>query len=86
MTLDPTAEEIAELAILSAANMQRMDVEPRAALVSHSNFGDRRSPSAVKMRKAAEILRNRNVDFEVDGEIHADVALSNTLRPRALEY
>ncbi|MGL4404713.1 MAG: phosphate acyltransferase, partial [Notoacmeibacter sp.] len=58
-------------------------IEPRAALLSHSNFGSRDSASATKMRKATEILRERRVDFVFDGEMHGDSALSVELRDRA---
>ncbi len=71
VNLDPTAEEIADLAERAAETMRRMGVVPRAALVSHANFGDRPSASSRKMREAMEILRAREPDFEVDGEMHA---------------
>jgi len=83
---DPSAEEVAELAILSAATMRRMGVEPKIALVSHSNFGDRDAPSARKMREATSLIRSRAPDLEVDGEMHADAALSTTLRARTFEH
>lgn len=86
VTPDPTAAEVAELAILSAATMRRMGVEPKVALVSHSNFGDRDAPSARKMREATSIIRSRGLDLEVDGEMHADAALSTKLRTRTFEH
>ncbi len=86
VNLDPTAEEIADLTELAAATMQRMGVQPRAALVSHANFGDRQSASSRKMREAMDILRLRSPDFEVDGEMHADAALDVTLRSRAYQH
>ena len=86
VTLDPSPEEIADLTELAAATMRRMGVEPRAALVSHANFGDRPSASSRKMREAMEILRSRNPDFEVDGEMHADAALDPKLRSRAYAH
>jgi len=82
VTADPTAEEIAELTILSASTMRRMGVEPKIALVSHSNFGDRDTPSSRKMRRATQLLRELAPDLEVDGEMHADAALSAALRAR----
>ena len=66
--------------------MRGMGVVPRAALVSHANFGDRPSASSQKMRRAMEILRARAPDFEVDGEMHADAALDPRLRARAYEH
>ena len=86
VTLDPSPEEIADLTERAAATMRRMGVEPRAALVSHANFGDRPSASSRKMREAMEILRSRNPDFEVDGEMHADAALDPKLRSRAYAH
>ena len=82
VTPDPTAEEVAELALLSATTLRRMGVEPKIALLSHSNFGDRDSPSARKMQEAVGILRARAPDLEVGGEMHGDVALSAALRAR----
>ncbi len=86
VNLEPTAEEIADLTELAAATMLRMGVQPRAALVSHANFGDRESASSRKMREAMDILRLRSPDFEVDGEMHADTALDVSLRKRAYEH
>ena len=82
---DPSAEEIAETAVLAAAHVRRFGLEPRIALVSHSNFGSVDTPSARKMRRAASMLRDDvKVDFEVDGEMHADAALDPSERQRAL--
>ncbi len=85
VTPDPSVEEIAELAILSATAMRRMGMEAKVALLSHSNFGDRDSPSARKMRDAVKVLRARAPELEVDGEMHADAALSAALRARVTE-
>ncbi|MBX3570294.1 MAG: NADP-dependent malic enzyme [Rhizobiaceae bacterium] len=82
VTVDPTAEEIAEMTILAAEEIRRFGIEPKAALLSHSNFGSRDSPSALKMRRAAEILRQRAPDLQCEGEMHADSALSEALRQR----
>ncbi|PSJ54953.1 NADP-dependent malic enzyme [Kumtagia ephedrae] len=82
VTVDPTAEEIAEMTMLAAEEIRRFGIEPKAALLSFSNFGSRESPSALKMRQAAEILRDRAPDLECDGEMHADSALSEALRQR----
>ena len=86
VTPDPTVEEVVELTMLSAATMRRMGVEPKIALVSHSNFGDRDTPSGRKMKQATALLRQRAPDLEVDGEMHADAALSASLRRRAFEH
>jgi malate dehydrogenase (oxaloacetate-decarboxylating)(NADP+) len=84
VTADPTAEEVAEMAQLAADAVASFGITPRAALVSHSNFGSRDSASAAKMRRAAQILRDRGADFMFDGEMHGDAALSTVLRDRAL--
>ncbi|HVL77114.1 MAG TPA: NADP-dependent malic enzyme [Noviherbaspirillum sp.] len=72
---NPTAEQIAEITLLAAEEMRRFGVEPRAALLSHSNFGTSNSESAQKMRRALAILRDMAPDLEVDGEMHGDTAL-----------
>ncbi|WP_151637039.1 NADP-dependent malic enzyme [Noviherbaspirillum aerium] len=76
---NPTAEQIAEITILAAEEMRRFGLLPRAALLSHSNFGTSNSESARKMRAARDIIRERAPDLEVDGEMHGDVALDPVL-------
>ena len=82
VTIDPTAEEIAEMTALAAEQVRRFGIEPKAALLSLSDFGSRECPSAQKMRKAVEILHQIAPDLECDGEMHADTALSVQLRQR----
>ncbi len=82
VTIDPSAEEIAEMAIRAAEEIRRFGIAPKAALLSHSNFGSRDSESAKKMRLAASILRERAPEPEADGEMHGDSALSAALRER----
>ncbi|WKB50979.1 NADP-dependent malic enzyme [Eleftheria terrae] len=72
---DPTAEQLAEITILAAEEMMRFGLHPKAALLSHSNFGSSNQPSAVKMRQALELLRVQAPWLEVDGEMHGDIAL-----------
>jgi malate dehydrogenase (oxaloacetate-decarboxylating)(NADP+) len=86
VTVDPSPEEIANATLLAGETMKRMGVQPRAALVSHANFGDRPSASSGKMRRAVEILRARAPDFEIDGEMHADAALDGVLRGRTYAH
>ncbi len=86
VTIDPTAEEIAEMTMLAAEEIRRFGIEPKAALVSLSNFGSRNSTSALKMRRAAEILRETAPDLECDGEMHANSALSEALRQRVFPH
>jgi len=82
VTVDPSAAEIAEMTMLAAEAIRRFGIEPKAALVSHSNFGSRDSPSAIKMREAAALLRAQAPELECDGEMHGDSALSQALRER----
>ncbi len=77
---DPTAEEVAEIALLCAEEMRRFGITPKAALLSYSNFGSSRHPSPRKMRKAKEILETLAPELQFDGEIHADSALSESIR------
>ncbi|MFZ1772645.1 MAG: NADP-dependent malic enzyme [Rhizobiaceae bacterium] len=86
VNVDPTAEEIAELTMLAAEEIARFGIKPKAALLSHSNFGSRDTPSARKMREAAALLRELAPKLESDGEMHADSALSEALRQRALPH
>ncbi|HLW93091.1 MAG TPA: phosphate acyltransferase, partial [Roseiarcus sp.] len=81
---DPSAEEVADVAIASAHHVRRFGVTPKIALISHSDFGSADTPSSLKMRKALEILKRRAPDLEVDGEMQADSALSVAARERVL--
>ena len=84
MVTDPTAEQVAEMTLLAAEAVQNFGVTPKAALLSHSMFGASRSPSARKMRDALALIRKRAPDLEIDGEMHADAALSEAIRGRAV--
>jgi malate dehydrogenase (oxaloacetate-decarboxylating)(NADP+) len=77
---DPTAEQLAEITTLAAEEMMRFGIKPKAALLSHSNFGSSNQPSAIKMRLALELLREKSPWLEVDGEMHGDVALDADAR------
>jgi malate dehydrogenase (oxaloacetate-decarboxylating)(NADP+) len=70
-----TAEELAELTILAADEVRRFGIEPRAALVSHSNFGSSNIPSALRAKEAVRIIRDIAPELEVEGEMKADTAL-----------
>jgi malate dehydrogenase (oxaloacetate-decarboxylating)(NADP+) len=72
---NPTAEQLAEITIMAADEMRRFGLHPRAALLSHSNFGSSDSESAQKMRAALALIRERAPDLEIDGEMHGDTAL-----------
>ncbi len=86
VTVDPSAEEIAEMTLLAAEAISRFGISPKAALLSHSNFGSRDSASAMKMREAAAILKQIAPDLESDGEMHGDSALSEDLRRRVYPH
>jgi len=77
---DPNAAELARITTMAAEEMMRFGFKPKAALLSHSNFGSSNEPSAVKMRHTLEILRRNAPWLEVDGEMHGDVALDGHAR------
>jgi len=77
---DPNAAELARITIMAAEEMMRFGFKPKAALLSHSNFGSSNEPSAVKMRHTLEILRHDAPWLDVDGEMHGDVALDGNAR------
>ena len=77
---DPGVEHLAEIAIMAAEEVKRFGVAPRIALLSHSNFGSDDSPAALKMSRARELIEKLAPDLEVEGEMHGDAALSETIR------
>ncbi len=81
---NPDAEQVAEIAMAAAAQMRRLDMEPKVALLSRSNFGTGSSASGEKMRQALDIVRQREPGLEIDGEMHGDCALNEGLRNRIL--
>jgi malate dehydrogenase (oxaloacetate-decarboxylating)(NADP+) len=81
---DPTAEELCEITVMAAEEMMRFGLAPKAALLSHSNFGTSDHPSALKMRRTLELLREQAPWLEVDGEMHGDVALDSPMRKKLL--
>jgi malate dehydrogenase (oxaloacetate-decarboxylating)(NADP+) len=76
VSMDPTAEQIAEMTMLAAEEIRRFGIAPSVALLSHSNFGSSDAASAQKMREALALIRDRSPDFPVDGEMQGDAALS----------
>jgi len=76
VTIDPTAEELADIAILCANRVREFELEPRLAMVSFSNFGSVQAPEAEKMRRAVELVRERAPGLKADGEMQADTAIS----------
>lgn len=77
---DPTACQVAEMTLLAAEELRRFGIAPKVALLSHSNFGSNNCPSAVKMREAYKLVKARDPNLEIEGEIHGDVAISEELR------
>jgi len=81
---DPSAEQIAEFTVEAADTLARLDLAPKVALLSRSNFGSGSSSSGAKMRKALELVREQAPSLEIDGEMHGDCALDEALRQRIL--
>ena len=84
VNIDPTAEQVAEMTLLAAEEVRRFGLTPKVALLSHSNFGSHVDASARKMSRARELLEQLAPDLEVEGEMHGDAALSESLRTAAL--
>jgi len=82
---DPSAQELAQITRLAAAEMRSYNITPKVALLSHSNFGSSNLASAIKMREVLSILRDTASDLEVDGEMHGDSALSDKIRFSAMQ-
>jgi malate dehydrogenase (oxaloacetate-decarboxylating)(NADP+) len=83
---DPSAQSIAEMGLLAAAHVRRFGLDPKIALLSHSDFGSNDSESARKMRRAVELLVEREPGLEVDGEMHGDSALIPDYRDRVFPH
>ena len=86
VSVDPDADHLAETAIMAAEVVKRFGMKPKAALCSHSNFGTYDNPSARKMRDALARIRRRAPDLEVEGEMHADAAISEQIRSRIFPH
>ena len=80
VNIDPSAEEMAEIALTTADLARYFDVVPRVAMLSYSSFGSANGPSARKVREATEIARQRRPDLEVDGEIQVTPATHEEIR------
>ncbi|MFZ5455616.1 MAG: NADP-dependent malic enzyme [Pseudomonadota bacterium] len=79
---DPTAEQVVEMTVLAAEEARRFGIEPKIALLSHSNFGSDNTVTSDKMRRALEILHADHPELEVEGEMHGDAALDIDIRTR----
>jgi malate dehydrogenase (oxaloacetate-decarboxylating)(NADP+) len=84
VNIDPTAEQLAELTLMAASEMRKLGLAPKVALLSHSNFGSSSAPSAVKMREVLALIQKADPTLEVDGEMHGDSALDETIRASAV--
>src|SRR5262249_52039594 len=80
VNFDPTAEQLVEMTSLASEEIRRFGLTPKVALVSHSTFGNSDAPSAVKMRDAYQLIRERLPELEVEGEMQGDAALSEQIR------
>jgi len=79
---NPSAQGIAEMAIMVAEVVDRFGIEPHVALLAHSNYGDNDDPSSVKMREALQLVRKMAPDLDIDGEMKGDTALNESVRKR----
>ncbi|HBK57733.1 MAG TPA: NADP-dependent malic enzyme, partial [Xanthomonadales bacterium] len=79
---EPSPEQIAESTLQAAYRLKLFGIEPKIALVSHSNFGARPNPSALRMREALQLIRKHSPALEVEGEMHVDTALNPDIRER----
>ena len=84
VNIDPTAEQLADLTLMAANEMRKLGIAPKVALLSHSNFGSSSAPSAVKMRDVLGLIQKADPALEVDGEMHGDSALDETIRAGAV--
>jgi malate dehydrogenase (oxaloacetate-decarboxylating)(NADP+) len=85
VTLEPSAEELAEMTLLSAGEVRRFGIEPKIALLSHSNFGASDNPFAQRVRDAVTIVKERAPDLMVDGEMHGEAAISERIRNKVFD-
>ena len=83
---DPSAEQLAEITVMAAEEMRRFGIKPKAALLSHSNFGSSDQPTAIKMRQTLALVQQRAPWLEVDGEMHGDVALDGNARKALMPH
>ena len=80
INIDPTPEDLAEIALLTSKAVKRFNIKPRVAMLSYSNFGSSNSKGSKKIAKAVEIIKQKNSSLNVEGEIQADFALNKEKR------
>ena len=83
---NPSAAELAEITVMAAEEMERFGMQPRAALLSHSNFGTSNSESAQKMRAVLPLVQQKKPDLEIDGEMHGDTAIEAKVRVKIMPH
>ncbi|MBS0464481.1 MAG: NADP-dependent malic enzyme [Proteobacteria bacterium] len=84
--VEPSAEQVAEATLQACLRMQMLGIAPKVALLSHSNFGSHDDASALKMRRARELLVQMDPKLEVEGEMQADTAWNEELRARVFPH
>ena len=80
---DPTLDQVVEMTLLAAEQVRRFGIVPKVALLSHSTFGTEDTPTALKMRRALDLIRAKDPSLEIEGEMHGDAALSESIRNAA---
>ena len=86
MNVSPTPDQLAEIAINTAAMARTFDVEPKVAMLSFSNFGSAQGEETTRVQRAVRILQERNVDFAFEGEMQADIAFNTDLRDEVFPF
>jgi malate dehydrogenase (oxaloacetate-decarboxylating)(NADP+) len=81
---NPSAEQLADITVMAAEEMERFGILPRVALLSHSNFGSANSESSQKMRATLGLVQQKRPDLEIDGEMHGDTALDSKIRNKIM--
>ncbi len=86
VNIEPTSEDLAEIAIAAADVARRFEVRPRVAMLSFSNFGSTRHPLSDKVRRAVQLVRDREPELEVDGEMQADTAVVSEILEKTYPF
>ncbi|MEG1969683.1 MAG: NADP-dependent malic enzyme [Burkholderiaceae bacterium] len=86
VNVDPSAAALCEITLMAAEQLRHIGIEPRVALLSHSNFGSSNAPSALKMREVLALVKEQAPDLMIDGEMHADCALDAEIRNAIMPF